>query len=33
MSSLYASVLPLALGAAISPAVLTIELLILSGKT
>ncbi len=32
MSSLYLDVLPLALGAAISPAVLTLELLILSGK-
>jgi len=32
MSSLYASVLPFALGAAISPTLLTIELLILSGK-
>jgi Sap, sulfolipid-1-addressing protein len=33
MSSLYVEVLPLALGAAASPAVLTLELLILSGKT
>lgn len=32
MSSLYVEVLPLALGAAISPGVLTLELLILSGK-
>jgi hypothetical protein len=33
MDSLYASVLPFALGAAVSPTLLTIELLILSGKT
>lgn len=33
MSSLSVEVLPLALGAAVSPAVLTLELLILSGRT
>jgi len=33
MSGLYASVLPLALGAAVSPTLLTVELLLLSGKT
>jgi Sap, sulfolipid-1-addressing protein len=32
MASLYVEVLPLALGAAVSPGVLTLELLILSGK-
>jgi len=33
VTSLYANVLPFALGAAISPTLLTLELLILSGKT
>ena len=33
MPSLYASVLPFALGAAVSPTLLTLELLILAGKT
>jgi hypothetical protein len=33
VSGLYASVLPFALGAAVSPTLLTVELLILSGKT
>ena len=33
MSSLFVEVLPFALGAAVSPGVLTLELLILTGKT